>query len=818
MVQQYNDIIQAWYAGKNWKVYPFQQDLAQAYFEGYQGILNAPTGSGKTYAMWIPVLAGFMSGLHKGIDKPGLKVLWVTPLRALAKDICKALQEACDILDTGWKVELRTGDVSQKVKQAQKLKMPDCLIITPESLHVLLCGNNYSDLFSGLQCVVVDEWHELLGSKRGVQVELALSRLKAIRKLNNDSLRIWGISATIGNLVESMEVLLGQDSNSDKSIIIRSAAKKEMEIHTVLPPTIDVLPWSGHIGLKLLPEIVNIIHAAQTTLVFTNTRAMAEIWYHHILNYDENLAGLLAMHHGSLSGEVRDWVEENLHAGTLKAVICTSSLDLGVDFRPVDTVIQIGSPKGVARFTQRAGRSGHQPGAVSKIYFIPTHALELVEISAIKEAVNSNMVEKREPLVMCFDVLMQYMVTLSIGEGFVAEEIYHEIKNTFCFALITPEEWSWLIKNISQGGNTFQAYDEFCKVGKVEGRYRIMNKKAATKHRLQIGTIVSDPVVRIAYLKGGTLGTIEEYYIASLKPGDIFWFAGLCLEFVMLKDMTAFVRKAKEQKAGTASYQGGRMPLSGYMAELMRKQLNIAATKGMDNIEFDMLQPLLLLQQQRSVIPKINELLVEISESKEGHHIFIFPFEGRVVHEVMAGLVAFRLSLLKPVSISVAMNDYGFELLCNQEIEIDEQRIKQLLHTTNMETDLFNSVNATEMARRKFRDIAVIAGLVFQGYPGELKRARHLQSSSQLIFDVMRMYEPDNLLLKQAYSEILYGQMENARMRSALLRIQKSDVIIKKTEKFSPFAFPIVVDSLRDKLTSEKLSDRIKKMVLDNAE
>lgn len=340
--------------------------MAQAYFEGYQGILNAPTGSGKTYAMWIPVLAGFMSGLHKGIDKPGLKVLWVTPLRALAKDICKALQEACDILDTGWKVELRTGDVSQKVKQAQKLKMPDCLIITPESLHVLLCGNNYSDLFSGLQCVVVDEWHELLGSKRGVQVELALSRLKAIRKLNNDSLRIWGISATIGNLVESMEVLLGQDSNSDKSIIIRSAAKKEMEIHTVLPPTIDVLPWSGHIGLKLLPEIVNIIHAAQTTLVFTNTRAMAEIWYHHILNYDENLAGLLAMHHGSLSGEVRDWVEENLHAGTLKAVIYTSSLDLGVDFRPVDTVIQIGSPKGVARFTQRAAEADISPEQFQK--------------------------------------------------------------------------------------------------------------------------------------------------------------------------------------------------------------------------------------------------------------------------------------------------------------------------------------------------------------------------------------------------------------------------------------------------------------------
>jgi len=818
-LQDYKSIINAWYAAKNWHEYPFQQELAQAYAEGFNGVLNAPTGSGKTYAMWIPVIANWMANAQfteNSTANSSLKVIWITPLRALAKDIRNALQEAADLLDTGWRIELRTGDVTQKVKQAQKKSMPDCLIITPESLHVLLCNNNYSDLFKNLQCVIVDEWHELIGSKRGVQVELALSRLKSIVAKNNNQLRIWGISATIGNLVESMEVLLGVDANSDKSIIIRSTTKKEIQVTTVMPDAIEVLPWSGHIGLKLLPEIVKIINAANTTLVFTNTRAMAEIWYHQILNYDENLAGLMAMHHGSLSSEIRDWVEENLHAGTLKAVICTSSLDLGVDFRPVDTVIQIGSPKGVARFTQRAGRSGHQPGAISKIYFIPTNALELVEISAIKEAVNLNIVEKREPLVMCFDVLMQYMVTLSIGEGFVADALYKEIKNTYAFSFLTPDEWRWMIDNITHGGNTFQAYDEFIKVGKVEDKYRIMNKKAATKHRLQIGTIVSDSVIRIAYLKGGTLGTIEEYFIASLKPGDVFWFAGLCLEFIMLKDMTAFVRKTKEQKAGTASYMGGRMPLSGYMAELMRKQLDAYVHNNINNVEYTMLKPLLALQSKRSIIPKLNQLLVETSESKDGFHIFIFPFEGRAVHEVMAGLTAFRLSKLLPVSISVAMNDYGFELLCNQKIEINTTTIISLFQLQEMESDLYNSVNATEMAKRKFRDIAVIAGLVFQGYPGELKRARHLQSSSQLIFDVMRLYEPDNLLLKQSYTEILYGQMENARMRTALLRIQKSEIVVVNTEKFSPFAFPIVVDSLRDKLTSEKLSDRIKAMVLNN--
>jgi len=820
-VSDYFEIVEKWYAVKKWQEYDFQKHITQAYHEGYNGLLNAPTGSGKTYAMFIPILAEALekqntTSIQDKKVNSSLKVLWISPLRALAKDIRNALQNACDLMELNWRVELRTGDVSSKTKQAQKKQMPEVLIITPESLHVLLCGNNYGELFFDLECVVVDEWHELLGSKRGVQVELALSRLKGIVAEKNRSLRVWAISATIGNLVEAMEVLLGKNDMDENSIIIRSENKKEIDITTVIPDTIDVLPWAGHIGLKLLPQIVEIINNASTTLVFTNTRAMAEIWYHHILNFDEELAGLIAMHHGSLSTEVREWVEENLHSGNLKAVVCTSSLDLGVDFRPVDTVIQIGSPKGVARFTQRAGRSGHQPGAVSKIFFIPTNALELVEISAIKQAINENVVEKREPAIMCFDVLLQYMVSLSIGGGFNAEELYQEVKTTHAYHLMNHDEWNWLLKSITQGGNTLQAYDEFIKVAKVDNLYRIVNKNAALKHRLQIGTIVSDPVVRVAYLKGGTLGTIEEYFIASLKPGDVFWFAGMCVEFLMLKDMTAFVRKVKEQKAATASYMGGRMPLSGYMAELMRLQLGKSAVNEMHNIEFQLLEPLLSLQKYRSLIPDTKQLLIEITESIEGTHIFIFPFEGRVVHEVMAGLTAFRLGKIKPMSISVAMNDYGFELLCNEKIPIDVNTIRFLFDLKEMESDLFNSVNATEMARRKFRDISIISGMVFQGYPGELKRSRHLQSSAQLIFDVLREYEPDNLLLKQAYDEILYGQMENARLRTALLRIQKSEIMIRYTEKFSPFAFPIVVDSLRDKLTSEKLSDRIKKMVVEN--
>ena len=810
---QQQEFIDQWYERKKWKPYTFQLELAQAYFEGFHGLLNAPTGSGKTYAMWIPVLADYLAKHPQDEKESSLKILWITPLRALAKDIRNALQDACAIMQVNWKVEIRTGDVSAAVKAQQKKKMPDCLIITPESLHVLFCNKDYERLFQNLQCIVTDEWHELIGSKRGVQVELAISRLKRIA----GEIRIWGISATIGNLVEAMEVLTGKDIPEEKTTIIRSNLKKEIDVRTVMPPSIEVLPWAGHIGLKLAPQIVDIVHKSTTSLLFTNTRAMAEIWYHQILNQDENLAGLIAMHHGSLSTEVRDWVENALHEGSLKAVVCTSSLDLGVDFRPVDTVVQIGSPKGVARFTQRAGRSGHQPGAISRIYFIPTHALELVEIAAIKEALKKNIVEKREPKVMCFDVLVQYLITLSIGEGFVAEEIYEEVKGTHAFHLMNDDEWKWLLQFITQGGSAFSAYDEFVRVGKVNGRYHILNRKQATRHRLQIGTIVSDPVVRISYLRGGTLGTIEEYFVSFLKPGDIFWFAGLCLEFIMLKDMTAFVRRTKEQKAGTASYMGGRMPLSGYMAELMRIQLEETALRKREEEEYEILDPLLQLQKFRSIIPTTKQLLVETTESEEGHHIFFYPFEGRVVHEIMASLTAYRISKIKPVSVSVAMNDYGFELLCNEKIPVDENIVHGLFDIRNMEEDVFGSVNAMEMARRKFRDISIISGMIFQGYPGELKRSRHLQSSSQLLFDVLREYEPHHLLLKQSYDEILHDQMEHARLRTALMRIGKSEIVIRHTEKFSPFAFPIVVDSLREKLTSEKLSDRIQKMILENS-
>lgn len=444
---------------------------------------------------------------YQKLENNGLQLLWITPLRALAKDIQNALQTSVDDLSIPWEIGRRTGDVSTSVKQKQNRKMPEVLITTPESVHVLMAQKNYARHFKNLQCVVVDEWHELLGSKRGIQTELALSRLKSVQK----RLQIWGISATIGNLEEALEVLLGEDHSSENSTIIRADIKKEMKISTVIPDEVETFPWSGHLGLNLLHKITPIIDEHTSTLVFTNTRGQAEAWFQNILSARPDYAGQIALHHGSLDREVRNWVEQALHEGILKAVVCTSSLDLGVDFRPVDTVIQIGSPKGVARFMQRAGRSGHRPGATSSIYFVPTHALELVEAAALKSAVDESELESRDPILKPIDVLVQYLVTLAVSDGFKPDEIFNEVRKTFAYQTLTVHEWDWILTFITTGGTSLGKYPEYSKVIIDEdGIYRVTDRKIARRHRMSIGTITSDSMMRVKYLSGGNLGSIEE--------------------------------------------------------------------------------------------------------------------------------------------------------------------------------------------------------------------------------------------------------------------------------------------------------------------
>ncbi|MES2734499.1 MAG: ligase-associated DNA damage response DEXH box helicase [Bacteroidota bacterium] len=810
-----------WFTDQGWKPFPFQEETWQAYLAGKSGLLNAPTGSGKTMALWLPCLQEYIDRYPLDYRKPrknGLQILWITPLRALAKDIRLAMQAACDDLEIPWQVAARTGSTSTSERQKQQRSMPECLITTPESLHILLSQKDGAQHFKSVRAVIIDEWHELLGSKRGVQAELALSR---IRQVAVQPLKIWGISATIGNLEQALEVLCSK--HAPDAMIIRANLQKQINIHAILPDNGEEMPYAGHLGLKLIPKILPFIRKSQTTLLFVNTRASAEIWYQHLLLHAPELAGLIAMHHGSLDSATREWVEEALKEARLKLVVCTSSLDLGVDFAPVETIVQIGSPKGVARFLQRAGRSGHRPGAISQIYFLPTHALELIELVAMKEAVAERLAESRFPIPAPMDVLVQYLATLAVGGGFEEKALYDEIRSTYAYRDLSQEVWEWALSFITTGGQSLGAYDEFAKVEIADDIYHISDRKTAMRHRLSIGTIVSDPSISLQYLGGSRIGSVEESFISRLKEGDVFWFGGKNLEFIRVRQMTAWVKKAGNRKGTIPRWSGERMPMSPQLSDKIRRTWgNISENNHSIRTkipEIAVLNPLLDRQQRWSAIPKANELLIEQLKTSEGYHVCIYPFEGRVVNEVLAALCAYRMSRMQPISFSMATNDYGFELLSDIEIPLEKALAENLLFTEeNLLADINESLNETEMAKRRFRDIASIAGLIFQGYPGKNITSRHLQASSQLLFDVFQQYDPGNLLIRQAFEEVMRAQMAGGspepRLLETVRRMQNQRWLLKNPPYPTPLAFPLMIERLRETLSSEKLEDRIAKMQL----
>jgi len=799
-----------WFKKNKWKPFPFQTETWQLYLDGFDGLVNAPTGSGKTYSLFVAIcLEALRREKEEGELAKGLQAIWIAPIRALTKEIKYASERALAGLGLGWQVGIRSGDTKTTERKKQLTNPPQVLITTPESLHVIMSTNGYSKFFSNVRAIVVDEWHELMGSKRGVQTQLAIARIKTL----SDELRVWGISATIDNLDEAMDVLLGPDQQSHKRKLVVAQYEKKIAIETIIPDDIETYPWAGHLGIRLLEKVLPIIKKGRSTLIFTNTRSQCEIWYQKLLDIDPDLSGQIAMHHGSISRELREWVEDAIHEERLKAVVCTSSLDLGVDFRPVETIVQIGSPKGVSRFIQRAGRSGHQPGAVSKIYFVPTHSLEMAEGAALRTAIAEGVQEPRLPYIRSFDVLIQYLMTLAVSEGFESEKTYQEIKSTFCYNSINKEEWNWVINFLQYGGDSLTAYDEYRKIALHSGKFRVLDKHIAKRHKFNIGTIVSTSSLMVKFLSGKKIGNIEEWFIAQLEPGDTFWFGGKSLELVRIKEMSVQVKKSKKKSGKVPSWMGGRMPLSSMLAKQLRRKFSDYANGVINEIEIEVLTPLFEKQRKVSHLPKADEFLIEYFETSEGHHLLMYPFEGRFVHEGIGALLASRISRQLSISFSIAMNDYGLELLSDKKIDTDKFINNELFTTDNLFEDIQKSVNSIQMARRKFRDIAKISGLIFQGFPGKKKKERHLQSSSSLLFDVFKEYDPNNLLFSQTFEEVLTFQLEESRLRSALQRIQGQKLILSQPAHYSPFSFPIIVDRLnREKVSSESISDRVAKL------
>ncbi len=798
-----------WFKRQGWTPFKFQRKAWSAYLAGLSGLVHSPTGTGKTYAVSIPPILEWLAENPDSEAWPksvSLRILWITPLRALATDTAQSILAPITDLALPWTVELRTGDTSSATRARQRERLPSILITTPESLSLLLSYPGIREKMESLRSIVVDEWHELLGTKRGTQAELCLARLRTWFP----NMKTWGLSATLGNLNQALDVLAGVQTSAAK--LISGDLKKRTEVETLIPADVEKFPWAGHLGLNLLPEVLRQIGRAKTTLLFTNTRSQAEIWFRALLAAKPEWLAEIALHHGSMDREVRQEVEMRLRAGNIRCVVCTASLDLGVDFSPVEQVIQIGAPKGVARMLQRAGRSGHQPGAVSRIVCVPAHALELVEFSAVREAISARELESRTPLERPLDVLVQHLVTVALGSGFREAAMLAEVRSSHAYRELTDAEWKWCLDFVTRGGATLKAYPQYSRVQTSGPDFIVTDPFIAKLHRMSIGTITSDSAMAVRVLRGPMLGTVEESFVGRLKPGAKFSFAGHALELVRVRDMTAYVRRTKKFSGVVPQWMGGRMPLSSQLAKVVRRRLSEARRGKFTGREMRAVKPVLEIQDRWSRVPEPDELLIERVQMRDGVHHFIFPFAGRLVHEGLAALIAHRVSQRVPASIAITLNDYGFALLSATAVSLPTEEWRKIFAKENLLEDLLACLNSAELARRQFREIARIAGLVFQGYPGSGKTTRQLQSSSGLFYDVFTRYDPQNLLLNQARREVLERQLEISRLGATIADVTAMKIVVVETERLTPLAFPLWASFVQANVTSEKWSERVRRM------
>ncbi|MEL6881542.1 MAG: ligase-associated DNA damage response DEXH box helicase [Cyanobacteria bacterium J06607_10] len=797
--------VQDWFTQQNWKPITFQKQTWKAYLKGESGLIQVPTGSGKTYGAVMGPIAQMLSDIEKtGQPLSGLQLLYITPLRALSRDIESSIRRPIEEMDWPITIGSRTGDTKSSVKSRQIKKMPNILITTPESLSVLLSYKNSLKRFGSLRCVILDEWHELMSSKRGTQAELCLSRLRQL----TPTLQTWAISATLGNLPEAAEAAAGTNSTP---AIIQSKIKRKTLIKSILPESVDSFPWAGHLGLHMFESLVSALDIERSTLIFTNTRSQAERWYQALTFSMPKDEHRIALHHGSIDFATRLAIEAGLKVGEIKWVVCTSSLDLGVDFQPVERVVQIGSAKNLARLLQRAGRSAHLPGGTSEVFFLPTNALELLEISAFRRGLAAGQIESRHTLNKPYDVLLQHLVTLACGDGFAPQDTFKAVKKAFSYRELTQTEFSWMVEFLEKGGKCLQAYPRYKKIVLEDGLYKVEDGRILRMHKMSIGTITGNQQVKIAYAKGKSIGTVQESFVSRLKKGDVFFFAGRQLEYFQMKDMTLYVKNAKKKSSIVPVWSGGYMAISDCLSQFIREEIT-QAKEGNVSKEVECIMPILATQDSISHLPGADQFLIECCRTREGQHLYAYPFEGRNVHEGLGFLWAYRFSQLEKATFTVSANDYGFEILAPKDYPFRELFNDAFFSTRNLYEEIKESLNISELTQRRFRGISQVSGLVFKGYPGSKKTANQVQISSSLIYKVFNKYEPENLLLQQAEREVIMGQMEEPRLTAALKRMREFELVWMDVKRPSPLGFPLLVERLSSRLTNESLRDRIQRM------
>ena len=813
-----------WFAARGWMPRAHQMALLDKARAGRSTLLIAPTGAGKTLAGFLPSLVELTARSSRGrlvrrglASGSGLHTLYVSPLKALAVDIARNLEQPVAEMGLPILVETRTGDTPASKRTRQRRYPPDILLTTPEQVALLLSTADAPYLFATLKRIVLDELHALVTSKRGDLLSLGLARLHRIAP----SLTAIGLSATVAAPEELARYLVPQRPDGPAQADVLIAEGGAAPVVTMLD-TAERLPWAGHTARHALAEIYDLIRRHRTTLMFVNTRSQAEMLFQELWRInDDGLA--IALHHGSLDAAQRRKVEAAMAAGRLQAVVCTSSLDLGIDWGDVDLVINVGAPKGASRLTQRIGRANHRLEEPSHAVLIPANRFEVLECHAAIAAVAEGAQDTPPLRTGAFDVLAQHVLGCACGESFVPGELYEEVRTAAPFADLTRADFDAVVDFVATGGYALRVYERFAKIrpGK-DGRYRISHPRIAQQYRLNVGTIVEETMIKVRLLRSGRgglhggrgptgaiarggriLGELEEYFIEGLTPGDTFVFSGEILRFEALAEDEAYVSRAHADDPKVPAYAGGKFPLSTYLAARVRAL--ISEPRAWPALPAQV-REWLGIQQWRSRVPLPGQLLVETFPRADKHYLVCYPFEGRLAHQTLGMLLTRRLERARLRPLGFVANEYALAVWGLGDpafaIRNGELSLVRLFDEDMLGDDLEAWLAESALMKRTFRQCAIIAGLIERRTPGEEKNKRQMTISTDLVYDVLRRHQADHILLRAARQEAAVGLLDIKRLGAMLGRI-KGNIVHQALDHVSPLAVPVMLEIGRESVYGE---------------
>jgi ATP-dependent helicase Lhr and Lhr-like helicase len=809
-----------WFASRGWSPREHQLALLEKARDGRSTLLIAPTGAGKTLAGFLPTLVELSSpssGListGRGVQRSrGLHTLYISPLKALAVDIARNLETPVTEMGLPIKIETRTGDTPVSRRQRQRRYPPDILLTTPEQLALLLSSDDAPFLFSSLKRIVLDELHALVTSKRGDLLSLGLARLWRLAP----DMRAIGLSATVAEPESLARFLVPQpDGRSEAAdvVIAGGAAAPVVE----MLDTRERLPWAGHSARHALPEVYDLIRRNKTTLVFVNTRSQAEMLFQDLWRMNDDVLAI-ALHHGSLDVGQRRKVEDAMAAGKLRGVVCTSSLDLGVDWGDVDLVINIGAPKGASRLMQRIGRANHRIDEASRAVLVPANRFEVLECAVAIDAIAENAQDTPPLRTGALDVLAQHVLGRACGEPFLADELYAEVRNAAPYSMLTRTDFDDVVDFVATGGYALKSYERFARIRQdKQGRWRVANPKVRQSYRLNVGTIVEEAMLKVklvrsrgagagstgAIARGGRmLGEIEEYFIEGLVVGDTFVFGGEVVRYEALVEDQVYVSRANDKDAKVPSYMGGKFPLSTYLAERVRRLLD---DKRQWNALPEQVRDWLRLQRDFSRVPGARELLVETFPRGNKHYLVCYPFEGRLAHQTLGMLLTRRLERARARPLGFVANEYALAIwsLGDMSFMIRHGKLdlNALFEADMLGDDLEAWLAESALMRRTFRNCALISGLIARRFTDEDKTRRQVLFSTDLIYDVLRKHQPDHVLLRGARADAATGLLDLRRLGDMLARI-KGRVVHKELDRVSPLAVPVMLEIGREQVYGE---------------